>query len=76
MESSNEIDLTLKLSTKIVQEEMEITYGRENSLQKLLGELPSNFQLELNKLEVAVLDPHSLGKSYIFSYTLINIMER
>ena len=67
MESSNEIDLTLKLSTKIVQEDLEITYGRENSLQKLLGELPSNFQLELNKLEVAVLDPHSLGKSYIFS---------
>lgn len=67
MESSNEIDLTLKLSTKIVQEEMEITYGRENSLQSLLEELPCNSQLELDKLEVALLDPYSLGKSYIFS---------
>ena len=67
MESSNEIDLTLKLSTKIVQEDLEITYGRENSLQSLLEELPSNSQLELDKLEVAVLDPYSLGKFYIFS---------
>ena len=67
MESSNEIDLTLKLSTKIVQEDLEVTYGRENSLQSLLEELPSNSQLELDKLEVALLDPYSLGKSYIFS---------
>ena len=67
MESSNEIDLTLKLSTKIVQEDLEVTYGRENSLQSLLEELPSNSQLELDKLEVALLDPYSFGKSYIFS---------
>ena len=65
MASSSEIELTLKLSTKTIQEDLDISYPRQSSLQSLLEELPSEYNINLDKVEVAVPDEKSTGKFHV-----------
>ena len=65
MASSAEVELTLKLSTKTIQEDLDISYPRQSSLQSLLEELPSEYNINLDKVEVAVLDEKLTGKFHV-----------
>ena len=65
MASSAEVELTLKLSTKTIQEDLDISYPRQSSLQSLLEELPSEYNINLDKVEVAVPDEKLTGKFHV-----------
>ena len=65
-----EIDLELKMLTEKVRENIDISYGKENTIQDLLQELSSEYELDTESLDVILLDKNSSGTSSIFQ--LIN----
>ena len=65
-----EIDLELRMRTEKVRENLDISYGKDNTIQELLQELSSEYEFNAETLDVVLLDQNSSGKSYI-SY-LIN----
>ena len=73
MASSAEVELTLKLSTKTIQEDLDISYPRQSSLQSLLEELPSEYNINLDKVEVAVLDEKLTGKFHVVDSKILTV---
>ena len=64
-----EIDLELRMRTEKVRENLDISYGKDNTIQELLQELSSEYEFNAETLDVVLLDQNSSGKSCI-SYLL------
>ena len=71
MENQVEIDLQLKMHTEKVREDLELSYGKESSLQNLLEDLGQEYDLDKDKLEVMLLEMDSSGKNFVFNIAFL-----
>ena len=74
MENQVEIDLQLKMHTEKVREDLELSYGKESSLQNLLEDLGQEYDLDKDKLEVMLLEMDSSGNNSIFPKLIITFL--
>jgi len=59
-----EIDLELRMRTEKVREDLDISYGKENTIQELLQELSSEYEFNTETLDVVLLDQNSSDEDY------------